>query len=88
MGKRRRGEEGRRRAAFQLSSAFIPKMESFLEVHNVKKYFFDHRGLLEMVFGGMAPPVRAVDGVSFHIRRGNAWASWGRAGAGRRPSPV
>ena len=64
-------------------------MESFLEVHNVKKYFFDHRGLLEMVFGGMAPPVRAVDGVSFQIRRGRMRrALWASPDAGRRPSPA
>jgi len=71
--------------------SFRSGMDSFLEVKNAKKYFFDHQGLLEMIFGGVAPPVRAVDGVSFQVRKGECLASSGerlRQDHGRPPHPA
>lgn len=58
-------------------------MDDFLEVSNVTKYFFDHQGLLDKIFGGVRPPVQAVKDVSFRINRGECFGLVGESGCGK-----
>ena len=50
-----------------------------LEVNDLKKHFFVRRGL----FGATAALVHAVDGVSFHIDRGETLSLVGESGCGK-----
>ena len=54
-------------------------MTTLLEVKNLKKYFPIRKGLLRRVVG----QVRAVDGVSFSIRKGETLALVGESGCGK-----
>ena len=61
-----------------------PLPDTLLEVEDLAKYFPIQRGLLNRTVGH----IKAVDGVSFTIRRGRdprVW--WARAAAGR-PRPA
>ena len=53
--------------------------ETILEVVDLKKYFPIRRGLLRKVVG----QVKAVDGVSFSIRKGETLALVGESGCGK-----
>mgnify|MGYP000402407409 CR=1 FL=1 len=53
--------------------------ETILEVRDLKKYFPIRRGLLRKVVG----QVKAVDGVSFSIRKGETLALVGESGCGK-----
>ncbi|RMG50280.1 MAG: dipeptide ABC transporter ATP-binding protein [Acidobacteria bacterium] len=53
--------------------------EKLVEVIELKKYFAVRRGL----FGTRRQPVRAVDGISFTIRRGETFALVGESGCGK-----
>src|SRR5687768_7047936 len=55
------------------------KQETLLEVKNLTKHFPIRRGLLRRVVG----QVRAVDGVSFTIRRGETLGLVGESGCGK-----
>jgi ABC-type oligopeptide transport system ATPase subunit len=50
-----------------------------LEVRDLKKHFPLHRG----VFSRIAGSVRAVDGISFHIDRGETLGLVGESGCGK-----
>jgi len=54
-------------------------MENILEVSNLKKYFPIRKGLWRRIMG----QVKAVDGVSFHISRGETLGLVGESGCGK-----
>ena len=59
--------------------AFMPESEPLLSVQNLKKYFPIHRG----VFSRVAAHVKAVDGVSFSINKGETFGLVGESGCGK-----
>jgi peptide/nickel transport system ATP-binding protein len=54
-----------------------------LEVRDLSKHFSPHRGFLRTITGRKAPPVKAVDGVGFHIHRGEIFGLIGESGSGK-----
>src|SRR5580693_5869764 len=60
--------------------AFMPDAaEPLLSVHNLKKYFPIHRGVL----GRVAAHVKAVDDISFDINKGETFGLVGESGCGK-----
>ncbi len=53
--------------------------DALLEVRNLKKYFPLHKGVLQRTYAH----VKAVDGVSFSIRRGKTFGLVGESGCGK-----
>lgn len=66
-----------------MSSDLLIKKDNLVEVHDLRKWFPVQKGLMATLASGGGDYIHAVDGVSFHIRRGEVFGLAGESGSGK-----
>ncbi|MCW5853374.1 MAG: ABC transporter ATP-binding protein [Anaerolineae bacterium] len=63
--------------------ASLNSADIVLSVRDLKKHFQPRRGFMAALRGGEAPVIKAVDGVSFELKRGQSLGIAGESGSGK-----
>ena len=65
------------------SSTVVEQEDNLIEVKDLKRWFPVQKSILDQVLAGHLDYVHAVDGVTFNIRRGEAFGLAGESGSGK-----